>query len=560
MEQKKKISLNDLGVEEKEIIPTPKKGGIVTPKMAKGVKDSDVEDEIQVVDASEIAAKKEKEDIVGKNQQEMMDRLDTSLERNKQEMLETVINPAKDKLMAAKLEQELATEDSAEADPLKFEAISPQEKMEAISYKAESHAESNIRGVGAGSLDNLATAHLSNDDFDKLMEDLADKEEETKLTPEEEAEYKAWITESEKKFQEDVKTKLNSSIPKGKLRVSSASISAAKVIARATPKIANTASVPLVHTGRMITLSALVGDEIPKLRSDGYSSELEAARSIFTIIYNHDETPNKPENFDVWLKSICDWDVNQLYWGLYKATFGETNYLTYVCEECNNTFISEKDVDTMIRLNTNATKGAKERIDTIIKNANVGDISRLIGGEPTPISSEYAVSIKAPSIYGTVFEPSALEYNFRRKYGQLINLSSYIDKIFKIENGVAVPMETDVRDNVTKSVKMKIVTLSKIVATLTTDQSSRLTALVSNVLQYRNDTFEYFYPETECEGFYGPKKDEHGKTLMGKKCTHHFDEQTTLPSRDGRPIEISPLDLIFTREQLSTLANFTIVS
>jgi len=552
---KEKITLEDLGTDAKEIIEIKK--SIITPKMAKGAAVSNANTEpIIVEDASQIIPRKPiapPPEIA--NQQAIVDRLDKGLERNKRETLNEIILPAKDKIMAAKLEQELSGEDEL--------AEATTEVKADISFKQEKHHESiseQVRLDEEVNLNNLAEAKLDDDDYDALLEEIKEEEEKSdssKLSEDEQVLYDAWVEKNQKAFQEEVKSKLNVTIPTGKLRISTASISATKALSRVMPKVVNTASVPLIHSARMITFSALTGDEIPKLRPESYSSELESSRGIYSIIYKHDVSVNKPD-FDVWLKSICDWDAYQLYWGLYVATFKDSNYLTYVCNECNNTFIEEKSIEDMFRLDPDCTHGTKERVDEIIEKGELVGKSRLVGNEAIPISQQYAVSIKAPSIYNAVFELSALDRNFRKKYGQLIAIAQYIDNLYQIENGTGVPLQTDVKGDATKSVKLKIIAISKIMSTLTVDEATRFTSLITTLMQYRNDDFLYFMPEADCKGTYGPKKDNDDIHVEGEKCTHHFAEQQTMESTNGRQVRISPLDLIFTREQLSALANFTI--
>lgn len=562
---KKKITLAELGAAEEAPTPVPSvqdeptteaKAAVITPNMARGIKkttgeEGDSSPEI-VNNVEEIAKKREVVAPEKEYEKQLLTEIDEGFARTQKEMERDVIQPMKDKLIAARLEKEI-------------------ESPVSIDQSITNPGTANVPMVGDdvkndidSDLNNLSTIKMDEKEIEDILSDIeeeevSEEEDLSKLNDEEAEELKKWTTARRIEYQNAMKEKLygGTKLDNGNIRISTAPISASKILGKVAPRVVDTASVPLIHTGRTMTFSALVGDEIPMLNSQEYDGPLEAARQIFTIIYNHDMDPNKPVNFDVWLKSICEWDTPQLYWGLYKATFKNTNFLTYNCPECGNTFITEIPIEDMIRISPDCVneKALRERIDTIIKEGNNSLPSRL-KSEFVQISPDYGVSIKAPSIYTILFETSALDRNFRRKYSQIINLASYIDGIYKITEGVAVPVNTTVPDNVTKSAKIKIVTLYKIMQTMSTDETAALSGQIVSLRQHVKDEFQYFVPATDCEGIYGPIKDKEGKMLTGKKCTHHFDEQTMASANSP----LTPLELLFTRHQLAQLANFTIES
>lgn len=559
---KKKITLSELGLAEsdpskaKPEVEAESKPAVITPNMAKGAKktNSDTAAGLEIVDSVEEIAKKAEVVAPEKEyEKQLLDEIDAGFERNKKEMMEEVIQPMKDKLIAAKLEAEISA--PVEADPLAIGDV----HVPMVGEDIKKDIESDLNNL------NLSAVKMDEKEIEEILSDMDNEDEDatdqdlSKLNEEEEEELKKWTNERRVEYQNTVKEKLQTGVKlgNGNVRISTVPISASKILSNVAPRVVDTASVPLIHTGRMMTFSALVGDEIPMLNSQEYDGPLEAARQIYTIIYNHDMDPNKPVNFDVWLKSICEWDTLQLYWGLYKATFKNTNFLTYNCPECGNTFIKEAPIEDMIRIHPDSIneKALKERIDLIIKEGNNSAPSRL-KSEFVQISADYGVSIKAPSIYTILFETSALDKNFIRKYSQIINIASHIDAIYKITNGVAVPVNTTVRDDVTKSAKIKIVTLYKILQTMSTDETGALNGHIVSIRQHIRDAFQYIIPATDCEGIYGPVKDKDGKMLKGKVCTHHFDEQTMASARSP----ITPLELLFIRHQLAQLANFTIES
>ena len=559
MEQKKKkISLDDLKTTETDTIQTTDapKPEIVTPRNSSGVSADKIKAAAsgkgpELVTNLADVAKEVKINTAPEKQTETYfnSLMDDAIERNKKDLLENVITPMKDKIAVANLEAESNAEE--EEDPLAVATTMP--------------AESAKKEVSNSGLDNINSAVEDDDELKELMAEIdgdsadqkpaVEDEDLSKLTEDEEKAYDDWEKKMLVSHQENVKSLLYPKINSIKdLRVSTAVISAGKALNRANKQAINTATVPLIHSGRCITLSSLTGGEIPLLNAQEYDSNMEAARSIFSIIYKHDVSPNKPINFDVWLKSICDWDIAQLYWGLYKATFENSNYISYTCPVCNNMFIHKHKIEDMLRVHPNSTEGTKERIDEIV-NAGDNHVPSRLESKLAIISDSYAVGLRAPSVYSSTFETSALDDKFRRKYAQIINISSYIDTIYLISNGQAIPIDIKAdSDNATKTVKLKIVTLYKIMQTLTSDESAALAGEIATINQHERDRFQYVIPGIQCEGTYGPVKDKTGIFMTGKKCDHKIAENLYSDARNR--VEITPLDMLFMHRQLAQLSNF----
>ena len=177
----------------------------------------------------------------------------------------------------------------------------------------------------------------------------------------------------------------------------------------------------------------------------------------------------------------------------------------------------------------------------------------------TPISSRFGLDLHAPSIYSATFETASLEPSFIEKHRQAVNLIQYIGDVYMVKPGFdGKPERSKInfkidRDNETKTVKLKIIAVEKIISSLSTDEAAALSAYIGTITQKRYDRFEFLIPGTTCHQHYGPKKDENGVSLEGQECGHKIEEIAR--RREGRTwSEVNPLDLLFTRHRLTQFA------
>ena len=309
----------------------------------------------------------------------------------------------------------------------------------------------------------------------------------------------------------------------------------------------------------MVTMESLIGDEISILDSRNYESDMEAARAMYGLLYKKDVSPGKPESWDKWLQSICDWDIFNLYMALFIATFKDSCFLPYTCPNCSNMFFKEYKVTDLYRKHPNASKNFDDRVKAIVESGDNSVPSALVS-EYLPISKNFAVGFRAPSIYSATFESAALDSKFREKHIQAINVSQYIDGAYYI-NGVKPNGELDLypinfkvdKNNATLTLKMKIITIEKMIQTLTTDETAVFTAKLNSLNSKAYDRFQFLIPGTTCHEKYGPQKAQDGTDLEGKECGHKIDEITYHIS-GGRRVEVNPLDLLFTRHRLTQFA------
>ena len=584
---KRKINLNDLSKAQTASVAAAAEPEVKTVEVAQPVQkikpelDADTRAKRQAAADAEPVFVKNLEEVAKpapklvapevRNMANLMSRTDDAIERVKKDQKENVMKPLKEKLIK---EIEKKSTEQNEKDLAAVRAESGKDALtaaldvdnseeDALLAEATALPAQGIRNELSNTKMDLTASVEEDDEMKSLLreidEDDDDEEEEkvtedlSKLTDEEQKIADEWEKKAITTYRESLKKKLVTSgrVEKenGELKIAKAPISVSRALRNANTAIAHTASFPLIHTGRMITMQSLTGDEIPTLDARSYNSDMEAARAMYSLMYKKDVSPNKPSTFEVWLKSICDWDIFNLYMCLYVATFKDSNYISYTCPECHNMFVTEQPIEAMYRKHPDATKDFDARIDAI-KTKGDNAVPSVLKSNLVQISRKFAIGLRAPSIFSSTFETAALDVAFRRKHIQCVNLAQYVDGVYTIENGIATPINFKVdQHNTSKTVKMKIVSLERIISTLTTDEAAALSGTIASFNQKANDRYQFVIPATDCHGTFGPYKDAEGKSMNGKECHYKIPEIV-----QDRGNEVTPLDLLFTRHRLTQFA------
>lgn len=290
----------------------------------------------------------------------------------------------------------------------------------------------------------------------------------------------------------------------------------------------NTATWVLLDSKSAFSCSALGAVEISNLDPSNINEQngrITGLKQLYGTLYSHYESPNKPKSLEEWLKTISFSDQNNLFFGYYKATFGLSNLMTYICEKCNEVKIEEIPIKNCIKYKDDETKNEVEQILKYGDPTHKGDIiSKLV-----QVSDTLAVSIKNPSIYNIVFEFGLLDPEFTRKYADTLGVIGYIEDIYEIDIATQqlIPIEIkEVRNDIRKSVKRRIRAKVQILKNLKSDQYNILNKEIVEISK-NGDRISYCQPEYTC-----------------KKCGHKFKE-----------VEMSAQELLFTRHQLSLMAS-----
>ena len=272
-----------------------------------------------------------------------------------------------------------------------------------------------------------------------------------------------------------------------------------------------------------ISVSGLSGPEIFALNPQNENpsrSKINAFKDMYGIIYKH-ILGTKP-SFEDWLKTTNFSEIQHIYFALYKATFSGSNFLYYECPKCHDISIQDKSFEDMIKYGDDATK---ELVDGIMNGEvepNEHAVSRY------QVSDKYVVDIAEPTIWN-IISYSSLSNNFLSKYEDLIDVLSFIERIYVIdqEKMQLVPIDTSPdKNSIVRTISRQISTFASVIKTLPSDNFIELRSYISsNYLANTAAAISYQVPEHTCE-----------------KCNHKFEAT-----------EMEASTLLFMRHQLGAL-------
>lgn len=298
-------------------------------------------------------------------------------------------------------------------------------------------------------------------------------------------------------------------------------------IAVSAPSVVKAADTVLLYKKTNITVSELSGPEISTLdlRNASQSNRLNAIINMLKTIYNHVIDPNKP-TFENWMKCIPIFDLNSVYWAVYKGCFSDSNYIIYNCEHCKNVDMELFDINKMEVIDEDV-KELYEKIKTgkIVEDTNTYDSTLKA------INANYAFEFKVPSVYDIMYEQNAInDEQFLAKYAQTISLMAYIDAVYYIDdqNKELIPIDLKADpNNALKSIRNKVRIYDMIINKLATDEYNTFAAEIQTINKTSTaNKVSYVRPSMVCG-----------------KC------KKTLPE-----LPMGPLELLFTRHQLVSIA------
>lgn len=280
--------------------------------------------------------------------------------------------------------------------------------------------------------------------------------------------------------------------------ISKKPISASKLMKVATQMDRNIADWVMFHAKRPVSLTGLSGPEILKLNPQNSGrNRLNTFREMYQVIYDHIEDANKPD-FEAWLKVTRFVDLTHIYFGLYKATFNGSNYLNYACPKCNKVFIKDVKFDDMIEYDSDETKkevAALLKLDTTSPKAG-----GVYEADLVQVSDRYVFALRTPSIWKVIIETASLSDQFIEKYQNSIDVISYIDDIYLIDevNKTLIPVDTKPDpDSMSKTAARRIRAYSDIINSLNSEDYYNLRSRISTI-DIDTTKITYLIPEAEC--------------------------------------------------------------
>ena len=371
-------------------------------------------------------------------------------------------------------------------------------------------------------LDGVNNSSLFDDDDDNTddeydIDDTAEKSEE----------------ETIKELKSELETKLviKSKFDLSKFAIANKSITSEKanmIIANKTIAVPNVADWMMYGAEKAISVSGLSGPEILKLNpANSTRNRLNTFKDIYRIIYDHIIDKSKP-NYETWLKTTRFSDLAHIYFALYKATFANSNFITYECpnSKCKKMFIKEVNFDDMVSY---ASDEVKHNVEIFCKKDTNAPAKDFGESELFQISDNYAVALRHPSIWNVTIEVAALSDKFLEKYADMIDLISYIDNIYFIDSDhqMLVPINTKpVTNDIAKTSARRIATyIDNIINKFTSDEFFNLRGKV-NEFDENNNAVTYKIPGATCPD-----------------CAEQIAETAN----------IAPENLLFTRHQLAAI-------
>lgn len=558
MEHRKPIN-----ADEEKKTTTPKKKISLTDivRSKKTIKPLGDNDSIEVVTKKDVKVKP-RVDSAKEAQDEYLKKIDDGFSRVKREIYTERIKPFIDEQKKIAEEKEFDGEievsNMAEIAAYKVQHSSERAEMMEIDTQIDEEPKVEVANTTPDFLDKPITEiDFNENDFDNdLIDDekdtsdseLNDDADEEKEISEDEEDKKAKEQEQQEKEKEELKMK--SEIVKQYITPETIDLSgftesgktinintAINHISETNKNFTESKSVVLYNTGRTIAFTPLTGSEIVALSSDNFTSELELYKKSFYTMYTHDVSPDKPKTFTAWAKGIDAGDLQQMYFGLYNATFGDANFIGYQCSKCNSFFMKKFPIRSMWDFSKESTEEQKERFVYINEHGESEDNFKT-KSKIYNLSKDYIIQLKPRSIYN-LLEINYLDNDFRRKYDSILRAMGYIDKVFFVDykHSQLIPVDFKVdKDSIVKTIKNKCIVLYKVLTSITPDNYSLFTGMVYNYYLEEAKAMaliKYHIPATDCHEVI---KEGVNK---GQVCNEHIDE-----------LEVSPYNMLFTRHQL----------
>ena len=332
--------------------------------------------------------------------------------------------------------------------------------------------------------------------LDDMMKDLGLNQEEEEIIDTEE-ETTEELRERFKASLSGVKITRNP-IDLSKFQIAKEPVSSAMILNTITNSTKKRCDHPLLHSGRNMTFEECSGPELDALRKTiNNSNGVNGVIASLRFVYNHNIDANK-KSFEAWCKSIRTEDIESLYFGMYKACYGDTNLVARSDagdKGCNKTSLIDTDIFDMIKFKNDEAKNLY--FDLLYQDTT--DPENKVKSQIMVISDDFAISYTDPTLYSTFIQYATLKPEITEKYSDHLNTMAYIDGFFRVdyENTQLIPISIkEYPNNINKTVMSKLKVYIDILKTLSNDQYNIMTAKLDNVIG--DVKISYIYPETTC--------------------------------------------------------------
>ena len=340
----------------------------------------------------------------------------------------------------------------------------------------------------------------SNVNLDDMMKDLGLDEEEEDDVIDTEEESTEEVRERFKATLQGVKITRNP-IDLSKFQIAKEPVSSAAILSSIGSIAKKRADHPLLSTKRNMTFEECTGPELDALRKTiNNSNSLNGVIASLKFVYNHNIDANK-KTFEAWCKSIRTEDIESLYYGMYKACYGDTNLIARVDSNeddkkgCNKTSLIDTPIKDMLKFKDNE---AQKLYDELMYQDTTNPGNKVTS-QTMVISDDFVVSYTEPTLYSTFIQYATLKPEITNKYSDYLDTMAYIDGFFRIDyaNNQLIPVAIkEYPNNINKTVMSKLKTYIDILKTLTTDQYNVMISKLDNIIG--QPKISYIYPEAAC--------------------------------------------------------------
>jgi hypothetical protein len=278
----------------------------------------------------------------------------------------------------------------------------------------------------------------------------------------------------------------------------------------------------LVNSKRPITIKAFTATELNNMSRTMNNRSRNNSRDTFKTIWDH-IIGDKGKDFETWTKCTAYADVNHIWFAVYGACFGGTNYIPYTCDSCDDfTITNDVPLENMCFYKNDEAKATVQAIlDMPVDTA----MSNTFAEYRVQISDNIVIGFREPSIYDLTIAPAMFDSEFTNKYSDIIGYNAYIANIYFVTfDGGRVTLRPIAckafPGNEIKTAKAKIIQYAKIIRSLPSDQYN---VIISHIAKLSDtEILSYGMPAITCD-----------------HCHKEIPEQKSMAA-----------DLVFTRHQL----------
>lgn len=280
------------------------------------------------------------------------------------------------------------------------------------------------------------------------------------------------------------------------------------------------------NTGHKFRMLGFTGAEIDKLANPG-GNRLQSESVRYKMLFDHIIDADKPATMEQWAKATSYYDIQHYWFGVFRATFEGEAYMPITnCPTDNKHVFLTDNLDIMDFVKFENDE-AKQRFNDIY-TGKLAKSKTLYRTDIVPVSEDFAIAFREPSIYNMVFEIAMLDQEFVDKFRDIIALISYIDDIYYINRRTMTLDPIEYRhhiNNTAKTAKSKIIQYGKAIRKLSSDQYHAILMYVQEINKKDTD-ITYQIPEVTC-----------------------IECQSTIPATP-----MGADDMVFTRHRLAALA------